>query len=65
MKVKQLLHKFSPGPSSISQAEVLNVKTGERTCYRDELLSEDFGESGELNVNSFTVIENKMLIYVQ
>lgn len=65
MKVRQLLHTFSPGPSTIEQAEVANVKTGERTYYRDELLSEDYGEAGELKVNSFTVIDDKMLIYVQ
>lgn len=65
MKVRQLLNKLNPGQSTIRQVEVRNVKTGGQTYYRDELLSEDYGPTGELKVNSFTVIENKMTIWAQ
>lgn len=65
MKVRQLLHKFNPGPSTIQQVEVLNVKTGGRTYYRSELLSEDFGAAGELKVNSITIQDSKLLLYVE
>ncbi len=65
MKVRQLLHKLNPSQSTIQQVEVRNVKTGELAYYRDELLSENFGAAGELKVNSITIKDSTLLLYVE
>lgn len=65
MRVKQFLRKFNAGRSTIVQAELENVRTGEKAYFRSELLSEDFGDQGDLKVNSFTILGDKLVIYVE
>lgn len=65
MKVKQLLHKLNAARSTLEYVKVMDVKTGDLIYFKGQLLSEEYGDPGDMKVNSFTIEGSRLLIYAQ
>lgn len=64
MKVKQFLRSYNIGRSNIKKAVVLDINTGNGYTYSERELREDaYGSRGNLSLNTFTITEDKIVIY--
>lgn len=66
MKVKDFLHKLNIGRSTIGHVVLKNVETevvGQLEKWH--LLKEDYLDWGDTKINSFTISDNEILLYVK
>ena len=66
MKVKQFLSSYNIGRSNIKVATVVDINNGNDYTFSERELKEDaYGVRGNLKLNTFTITEDKIVIYAE
>lgn len=66
MTVKKFLSSYNIGRSAIKKALVVDTNTGKNyICSEAEIRENDYGKYQTMKVNSFTITENNIVIYVR
>lgn len=63
MTVKQFLHLYNIGRSSITKATINNGNT-EVWLVKKDIMDENYYSLGGSKVNSFTITEDEIILYV-
>lgn len=66
MKVRQFLNSYNIGRSSAKKAVVVDVVTGNSYPFSEhDMMESAYGQAGNMKLNTFTIAEDKLVIYAE